>query len=157
MLGGVMTAVGSILPWAKVSSMFGTISKAGTEGDGMITLIVGIVVILFGTIVFIIDKYDFAVIFATLSSIGIISVAIIDLVSTSRRAAMVSGQYVTASVGEGLYIVLLGGIIIMVGVIIDAAGHSKKKPQLNLCPNCRREMTTDGPFCMFCGYQLQEN
>ena len=37
--GGVI--LGSLLPWASISTGFGTISMSGTDGDGVITLLLG--------------------------------------------------------------------------------------------------------------------
>jgi hypothetical protein len=46
MLGaGALLVVGALLPWATVIAPFvGTISAAGTDGDGVITLVLGLLV-----------------------------------------------------------------------------------------------------------------
>ena len=41
--GAVGLAVGSLLPWASVTSLFGQIDVAGTDGDGKYTLVLGLV------------------------------------------------------------------------------------------------------------------
>ena len=41
LVGGALTAVGSILPWATIASGIGSISKAGTEGDGIFARVRG--------------------------------------------------------------------------------------------------------------------
>jgi hypothetical protein len=41
LVGGAGVAVGSIMPWATVTIVFGTINIPGTQGDGIITLILG--------------------------------------------------------------------------------------------------------------------
>src|SRR5215207_130712 len=45
-VGGGLVLVGSFMPWASVATAFGTISIAGTEGDGKITLAVGLAMVL---------------------------------------------------------------------------------------------------------------
>jgi hypothetical protein len=42
---GALLVVGALLPWATVIAPFvGTISAAGTDGDGVITLVLGLLV-----------------------------------------------------------------------------------------------------------------
>src|SRR3546814_4443455 len=40
--GAGAITIGSLLPWASATSIFGTVSKAGTDGDGIITLGLGV-------------------------------------------------------------------------------------------------------------------
>ncbi len=44
-IAGAAIAIGSLLPWATVTTPFGTIDVAGTHGDGQITVILGIVLL----------------------------------------------------------------------------------------------------------------
>ena len=46
LVGGGLVLIGSFLPWATVTTVFGTISVAGTNGDGKITLGVGLAIVL---------------------------------------------------------------------------------------------------------------
>lgn len=151
-----MAVIGSIMPWATISSVFGTINKSGTEGDGIITLIIGIIVILCGAIALAIEKNDVVLVLSTLGSIGIIGIAILDIVDTSRRVAEISGEYVKATVGGGLYITLVSGVIVLVGLIIVASGHSlARKPAKYLCPNCDEPVREGDRFCRRCGSEFQ--
>ena len=47
---GALLALGSLLPWATASTPFGSISKDGTSGDGVITLILAAIAILCGVL-----------------------------------------------------------------------------------------------------------
>ena len=40
--GAVAVVIGAVLPWASLSTPFGTISKNGSDGDGILTMILGI-------------------------------------------------------------------------------------------------------------------
>jgi hypothetical protein len=50
LIGGALVLVGSFLPWATVASGFGSASLSGTEGDGKITLVVGLLAALVAVI-----------------------------------------------------------------------------------------------------------
>lgn len=41
LLGAAAIVIGSFLPWITVTSPLGSLSTAGTEGDGIITMVVG--------------------------------------------------------------------------------------------------------------------
>ena len=44
-LGGVLVIVGSFLPWASLSTGLGTFTRNGIDGDGVFTLIAGVVLV----------------------------------------------------------------------------------------------------------------
>lgn len=44
-VGGGLVLIGSFKPWATVTSIFGTVSVAGTQGDGKITLVFGLIIV----------------------------------------------------------------------------------------------------------------
>lgn len=46
LVGGGLVLIGSFLPWGTVTTVFGTISVASTNGDGKITLGVGLAIVL---------------------------------------------------------------------------------------------------------------
>ena len=45
-IGGGLVLLGSFLPWASVATVFGTVSLNGIEGDGKITVVLGVVLVL---------------------------------------------------------------------------------------------------------------
>jgi hypothetical protein len=114
-LGALALIVGALLPWGTVTSIFGTFAKSGTEGDGVLFLILGVVVGLVallhkGTV----DRsYCWP-----LAVIGLISFgfSVMDLISVSGVAAD-SSEYVAVSIGAGLYLVVIGaGIVFASGL-----------------------------------------
>jgi hypothetical protein len=129
MLGGLVVAIGSILPWAKAESIFGTVSKNGTQGDGMITLVAGIVAILAGVIVLAAEKHNIAVLFAALAALGILVVTIWNFVDISGRAPGLWTDYTAVKAGEGIYIALLSGALVLIGTIVERVGALKRNPQ----------------------------
>lgn len=105
-VGALAVVIGSFLPWATVR-VFGTsVSKVGTEGDGKITLILGIAAM----VALGIRKYGPALsgLVLLLSS----CVAVYDIADTSRRAGDINGMSsaVHVSIGIGLWTVAVGSI-----------------------------------------------
>ncbi len=85
--------VGSLGPWATATTIFGTISASGTQGDGQLTIIGGVLI---GLGVFL-SKPLLSVIFAVLTSV----IAIYDIVNVS--ASIDDNDAVGVSVGWGLW------------------------------------------------------
>ena len=149
---GLVIVIGSILPWATAQTVFGSISKNGTEGDGKITLATGIIILLCGIAILVSEKYSGWVGLAVIASSASMVVAIIDLVDVSRKLSGISNQYVTASAGIGLYIVLVGGMIGIVSALVSAV---RVKPARNyVCPNCGGAVKPTQNFCVYCGYRF---
>jgi hypothetical protein len=110
--GAAVLALGSLLPWLSVTSLFGTFSVAGTEGDGVITLILGGIA-------------AFALLMSTLNAArpGLLAgaiaaglgtaVSLYHLVNIGDTLAGVEAEsdYVRASVGVGLYLCAGGGVL----------------------------------------------
>lgn len=44
-VAAILVIIGSVMPWASVTTPFGTVSAAGTEGDGKLTLIAGLLLL----------------------------------------------------------------------------------------------------------------
>ncbi len=157
-LGGLVTAIGSILPWAKAESMFRTVSKNGTQGDGMITLVAGIVAILAGVIVLVVEKHSIAVLFAALAALVILVVTIWDLADVSGRAPGLWTDYTAVKAGEGIYVALLGGALVLIGTTVDRLVAPKKEAALlvnSVCHSCGRPVRLGDAVCDNCGTRLR--
>lgn len=107
--------LGSVLPWATVSTPFGSISAAGTEGDGVITLILGVIAV----VGFAVQRFRLASIPAGLA----LATGVFDLVNVSRTIGDVDSEFARASVGYGLWLVVAGGV-----VAVLAASVPKRRP-----------------------------
>ena len=119
---GISTAVvfvGAFMPWFKVRAIFvGELSKSGTEGDGLITLILAVV-----AAVILLRWFNGARsrgIATALTIIGIVvaGVAVLDLIDVSNKASELSAEtdgLAQASAGEGLWATLVGGIGLVLG------------------------------------------
>lgn len=149
---GLVVIIGSILPWATAQSAFGSINKNGIEGDGKITLATGIIAILCGIAILVSEKNSGWIGLAVIASIASMAVAIIDLIDVSNKLSGVSNEFIQASAGIGLYVVLVGGIVGIVGALASAV--KRQTPQIYVCPHCGGTVEQNSRFCPHCAYQF---
>jgi hypothetical protein len=108
-LAMAVVAIGSALPWATVSAMMFTVSKGGLSGDGVITIVLAILGLLFFAIAISgRAKWSFAI--GLILSLLVLAVSIYDTVDIARVAGSVA-ETVDANVGIGLIICIIGGVI----------------------------------------------
>lgn len=125
LVGAGLMVIGSILPWATVASGFGQISVSGTEGDGKITIILGI---LAGVAALAeLGGQSKAQLGpaqakpAQLGRVGVIlgviaaGVGLYGLSNVSSRLAGVESTLIHASVGTGLFVVIGGAALSIIG------------------------------------------
>ncbi len=119
LIGALVVVIGSFLAWASVSvEGFGSESVGGMDGDGTITLIVGLAAAAFALFL----KGRARMIGVIVAGAIIVLVSIIDIVDVGRAAGELGGlPGVDVSVGFGLWLVLIGGIAAVVGAFIKDA------------------------------------
>jgi hypothetical protein len=122
-LGGLLIVLGSFLPWLTATAPFvGTITRKGMEGgDGIITLILGVVTILIGVSQLTATQMP-ALLQRSSIVTGVITgaVAIYDYVEVQRRIEDVKEQteLISASVGAGIWTLIVGAILAIVGGMV---------------------------------------
>ena len=104
-------ALGSLMPWASVTTAFGSISVAGTEGDGVLTLAAGIIAAVLGAL-----RKRFGLLIVLVLTVAI---AGYDVINVSRQVDEVSTEFARASVGWGLWLVLAASVA---GLILAFTG-----------------------------------
>ncbi len=114
-IAAFMVVIGSTLAWVTISSPFGQFSLAGTSGDGKITLSLGLVALLALGLLFLnATRGHIKPISVLILILGIVIVAIAvskffnfeNLIADEPELAAF------ASIGTGLYLVLIGGIVL---------------------------------------------
>jgi drug/metabolite transporter (DMT)-like permease len=110
---------------------FGTHTKYGTEGDGVFTLIGGALFAVF----FLLHHAPWQRAVATLIALGLVAIAVLDfsdiqnhVENTNAEAEAVSAE-LTASVGVGLWMVLVGSVGVLAGVLLRRSTRSRTSPQ----------------------------
>jgi hypothetical protein len=123
LLGGVLIVLGSFLPWLTATApLVGTISRNGMEGgDGIITLILGVVTILIGVTQLTATNLPTLVQRSTIVTGAITGiVAIINYLNVQRRIEDVreESELIAASVGAGIWTLIVGAVLAIVGGVL---------------------------------------
>ena len=112
MVGGALISIGSFLPWVTAYTGFGSIGRSGIEGggDGVITLIAGLGILILGSSRFFGYSQPTAWRFAPPLLAGLITLAIVivDYLGIEERVRSIEAEGGGASVGMGLYAVGIG-------------------------------------------------
>jgi hypothetical protein len=119
---GVLIGVGAFMPWVTVSTGFGTVSAAGTQGvDGYIALALGIVVALLGLAG--ISRRGLPANRLTIWLLGavVFGLAFVEGMDLERRLQSLGLLGDLATVGVGIYAIGLGG-----GLTMAAASWGKR-------------------------------
>jgi hypothetical protein len=151
-VGGALLAVGSFLSWAQVSGGGTSVSAKGVDGsDGYITLVAGLVALVAGALMMKQAKRLFAVLALLAGLVGggigvydaltakdsVLDAAAeeiapqfdasVDEVRTLLDQAIDSGD-LSISISLGLYIVIGGGVLALVGGALSMRGSSTVEP-----------------------------
>lgn len=102
-----------MMPW--VTAFGGALSKSGTDGDGVITLITAVIAAGFGLVIGVRSGALWAPILGLVAGLIIAGIAGYDIHDVKARIAAASASGL-AEVGSGLWVTLIGGI----GVVATA-------------------------------------
>ena len=109
-LAGVGVGIGSLLPWVTVITIFGSMSVAGTEGDGKLTLGLAVAVV-----IGFLARLRWL---QWLASLGALAVAGYDLINVSNSVSDAESEYMKASTGYGLYIAFGSAVLAVVAAYV---------------------------------------
>jgi hypothetical protein len=118
LVGGGLVLLGSFLPWATVTTAFGTISVAGTNGDGTITLVVGLVIVVLSILELTRTVRLLNIWGGFVGGLVATGIGVLDYADVNDRIAGVSSDVAQAAVGVGLYAVIAGGVAVIVGAYL---------------------------------------
>jgi hypothetical protein len=99
---GVVVLLGSLLPWVTVSTVFGQLNVAGTDGDGVLTLGFGAAIV-----VGFLARWAWL---QLLGALGAIIIAVYNVFNVTKTAADLDSDYVRGSVGWGLWLTLVAAV-----------------------------------------------
>jgi hypothetical protein len=117
--GGILLAFGSLLPWRTATfPLGGTISIAGVEGDGVLTLVLGIVVGATGLVIAMQDGSRVASAFGVIAAVASSFITYIAFASAKETIDIVEAAGLsTATIGIGLWMVAVGAVAGLIGTI----------------------------------------
>lgn len=117
LLGGILYAAGSALPWISITAAFvGTVTRSGLEGgDGIITIGLGIVLALVGLAHVIGSKAAGSKVALILVAVIAVGFAIFEISTINNRIAGLGADIrPLASVGIGLWMMVVGSVVALV-------------------------------------------
>jgi hypothetical protein len=116
LLGGVLLAVGAVLPWAEASSKGASFSSAGINGNGGATLAAALVIVLLCPVL---RPPKLAAGVAIGVSLLAVVVAVHDALDISHKADQLMQRLPTASagVGIGVWVTLAGAVVALAGAV----------------------------------------
>lgn len=166
LIAGVAIVGGSVAPWAKVSAGLLERSVGGMDGDGKITIALGIVIVLLALVSSSPTSGNGPAVGIFLFALGAGGVAIYDTVNVSDKAkqAESASSFVSASVGWGLYIVIAGSALALIGALMlanrstNSAGGvsgSGAFSSLRPCPWCAEPIQPAAKVCKHCGREVE--
>ncbi len=120
-IAAVMVVVGSLLPWVTM----GVFSAAGTEGDGVLTIIAGVIGGA-GALDGFVAKRSRVVANILMALSGIAAFYVSAAVIQRMASAIATETEFTAHIGPGLYLCALASLLLILGGIV---GFSTMKPK----------------------------
>lgn len=114
--GAVIAAGGTVLPWIQATAGFASLTRNGLELGGDALVILGLAIVV-GLVAVLASGRLAGGIEGPVAALLLI-VAWFDLTNLQRRVDDVSGQYVSASVGGGIYLVFAGALTILAGAFV---------------------------------------
>jgi hypothetical protein len=114
-LGGAVVILGSFLPWASVTTVFGTIGRTGMEGgDGVITLLLGLSIVGCGITAATNPKFWWRV--PVLLGAAVAAFAWFEYRDIAAKlAALAPNPYVAMSTGAGIWVLHVGALVTVCG------------------------------------------
>jgi hypothetical protein len=110
-MGGILMTMGSLLGWAIIDG-YGSIP--GVSHQGVITLVLGLSSLALGVMLAVGLNRTLGFVLTALIAVGAIAVAVINLIDIPAQLGD------SATIGAGLYVILLGSLITLVGSIAGA-------------------------------------
>jgi hypothetical protein len=117
-----VVALGSLLPWITAQVTFISVSANGTNGDGKITLICGLLVVAAVLVLHLTDWVQSRILGQLIVGallLVALGTSVYDMIHISTLHVGNALVQVTASPGIGLYLCLIGSIVAAVAFVID--------------------------------------
>ncbi len=120
-IGCGLIFVGALLPWAKL----GIFEKNGTEGDGVITLILALIG---AGLALIWTRSRWLAIVGVLVAAIVVFVGIYDMADVASGKTEFLGEEIGPDIGEGLYLTVAGGLVALGASISNSISAWKRAP-----------------------------
>ena len=128
----LVSFIGSFMPWGKVTvPLYGTITVSGTDGDGILTMFLSLIVIggiaAYLFVEQLTQKWWRGIPVIAIGAI-LLLISIIDWASIGSKAGDFDEDVVNVSVGAGLILILLASIAIIAFGVLALLNDRKNNP-----------------------------
>lgn len=107
-IGGGLLIFGSVMPWATISAGILSVSKAGTDGDGKITLVLGLLILAAGAMLW--GQQPRGRTLAVTLGVIALGLGVLEYQNVAGVIAKLDTG-ISGSVGTGLWLVLVGAVL----------------------------------------------
>lgn len=186
-LAGSLAMLATFLPWVSLDvelrllgfrGSIGTITRYGYDGDGVITLLLGLLAAGFAAYLWF-ERSAAAFRLVTLFNVFLgalmFAIALVNLVDSDRAVGDALQQLdvnltLAVDTGEGIYIAIAAGAILALASLIAFSAHRFGLPGLlvedigvephgstRVCPRCGRQLPDLANYCLDCGQRLNSH
>ena len=183
-LAGSLALLATFLPWVSIDvelsllvfrGSIGTITRYGYDGDGVVTLLLGLLAAGFAAYIWFgrsAATFRLVTLFNAFLGALIFAIALVNLVDSERAVGDALQQLdvdltLAVDTGEGIYIAIAAGAILTMASLIAFSAHRYGLPGLlvedigaephgstRVCPRCGRQLPDLANYCLDCGQRL---
>ncbi len=183
-LAGALAMLAIFLPWVSInvelsllgiSGSIGTITRYGYDGDGVITLLLGLLAAGFAVYLWFersAATFRLVTLFNVFLGALVFAIALVNLFDSERAVGDALQQLdvnltLAVDTGEGIYIAIAAGAILALASLVALSAHRFELPGLlvedigvepqgstRVCPRCGRQLPGLANYCLDCGQRL---
>ncbi len=186
-LAGSLALLATFLPWVSIDvelsllvfrGSIGTITRYGYDGDGVVTLLLGLLAAGFAAYIWFersAATFRLVTLFNAFLGALIFAIALVNLVDSERAVGDALQQLdvdltLAVDTSEGIYIAIAAGAILTLASLIAFSAHSFGLPGLlvedigvvphgstRFCPRCGTQLPGLANYCLDCGQRLNSH
>lgn len=186
-IAGSLAMLATFLPWVSLDvelrllgfgGSIGTITRYGYDGDGVITLLLGLLAAGFAAYLWFersAATFRLVILFNVFLGALMFAIALVNLVDSERAVGDALQQLdvnltLAVDTGEGIYIAIAAGAILTLASLIAFSAHRFGLPGLlvedvgveshgstRVCPRCGRQLPGLANYCLDCGQRLNSH
>ncbi len=186
-VAGSLALLATFLPWVSLDvelrllgfrGSIGTITRYGYDGDGVITLLLGLLAAGFAAYLWFersAATFRLVTLFNALLGALMFAIALVNLVDSERAVGDALQQLdvnltLAVDTGEGIYIAIAAGAILALASLIAFSAHRFGLPGLlvedigaephgstRVCPRCGTQLPGLASYCLDCGQGLNSH
>ena len=186
-VAGSLALLATFLPWVSLDvelrllgfrGSIGTITRYGYDGDGVITLLLGLLAAGFAAYLWFersAATFRLVTLFNVFLGALMFAIALVNLVDSERAVGDALQQLdvnltLAVGTGEGIYIAIAAGAILTLASLVAFSAHRFGLPGLlvedigvdphgstRVCPRCGRQLAGLANYCLDCGQRLDSH